>query len=135
MLVGKKKERFVEIPSSSMADIAFLLLIFFLVTTTIDAEKGLDLVLPPASTEEMKIPKKNIANLLINSAGQVALDGELVEVRDLTQIVKERLVENPLLIISIKTDRQTKYDVYMSVLDRLKKADAKRISIAEPEEN
>jgi len=135
MLIGKKKERFVEIPSSSMADIAFLLLIFFLVTTTIDAEKGLDLVLPPATEDFTKIPKKNIANLLINAAGAVQLDGEIIEVRDLTHIIKERLQENPLLIVSIKTDRKTKYDVYLEVLDRLKKAEAKRISIAEPEEN
>lgn len=47
MLLGKKKEKDVEIPSASLSDIVFLLLIFFLVTTSIDTEKGLDLVLPP----------------------------------------------------------------------------------------
>ena len=63
MLLGKKRERDVEIPSASLSDIVFLLLIFFLVTTAIDTEKGLDLVLPPPGDIEIKIPKKNITNL------------------------------------------------------------------------
>ena len=59
----KKKRRFKggEIPTSSMADIAFLLLIFFLVTTTIDVEKGLGIVLP-AEGQELEIRKENILN-------------------------------------------------------------------------
>ena len=65
MLIGKKKEKNVEIPSASLSDIVFLLLIFFLVTTSIDTEKGLDLVLPPWNEETIDIPKKNITNLTI----------------------------------------------------------------------
>ena len=53
-----------EIPTSSMADIAFLLLIFFLVTTTIDIDKGLGLVLPPEG-ETIEINKKNIAFFIL----------------------------------------------------------------------
>ena len=136
MLLGKKKDKgSPDIPTSALLDIVFLLLIFFLVTTAIDTEKGLDLVLPPSKTDEIKIPKKNIANLLINSAGAVLIDGEVVEMRDIARIIKERILDNPKLIISIKTDRLTKYDVYVDVLDRLKKADAKKISIADPEAN
>ena len=135
MLLGKRKEQNIEIPTASLPDIVFLLLIFFLVTTAIDAEKGLDLVLPPATTDFTKIPKKNIANLLINAGGQVAIDGKVVEMRDITNTIKEMIQENSKLIVSVKTDRLTKYDVYISVLDRLKKADAKRISLAEPEAN
>ena len=52
-----------EIPTGSMADIAFLLLVFFLVTTTIDTDKGLGIVLPPAGDVEIEIKKKNILNL------------------------------------------------------------------------
>jgi biopolymer transport protein ExbD len=118
-----------------LPDIIFLLLIFFLVTTTIDAEKGLDLVLPPANTEQLEMSKKNIANLLINAAGNVAIDNEIVEIRDITRIIKERIQENPLLVVSVKTDKLTQYDVYLDVIDKLKKAEAKRISLAEPEEN
>ena len=65
-----------EIPTGSMADIAFLLLVFFLVTTTIDTDKGLGIVLPPAGDVEIEIQKKNIINCLINSQGKVLLDEE-----------------------------------------------------------
>ncbi len=115
-----------------------MLLIFFLVTTTIDAEKGLDLVLPPPDATEQEIAKKNLINLLVNAAGDVLFDGEVVEIRDITRVVKERLQDSPLLVVSVKTDKQTRYDVYIDVLDRLKKAwgdQPTRISIAEPEEN
>jgi biopolymer transport protein ExbD len=138
MLLGKRKKVSVEIPMASLPDIVFLLLIFFLVTTTIDAEKGLDLVLPPPDATEQEIAKKNLINLLVNAAGDVLFDGELVEVRDITRVVKERLQDSPLLVVSVKTDKQTQYDVYIDVLDRLKKAwgdRPSRISIAEPEEN
>jgi len=136
MLLGKKKDRGnPDIPTGALPDIVFLLLIFFLVTTAIDTEKGLDIVLPASEAPDKKIPKKNIANLLINSAGQVLIDNEVVEIRDIARLVKERIQDNPKLIISIKTDRLTKYDTYIEVLDRLKKADAKKISIAEPEDN
>lgn len=135
MLLAKRKKTSTEIPTSALPDIVFLLLIFFLVTTTIDAEKGLDLVLPPAQSEELKMAPENIANLLINAAGNVAIDNQIVEIRDITRIIKERLQANPILVVSVKTDKLTKYDVYLDVIDKLKKAEAKRISLAEPEEN
>ncbi len=135
MLLAKRKKSSQEIPTSALPDIVFLLLIFFLVTTTIDAEKGLDLVLPPAQSEELKMAPENIANLLINAAGNVAIDNQIVEIRDITRIIKERLQANPILVVSVKTDKLTKYDVYLDVIDKLKKAEAKRISLAEPEEN
>jgi biopolymer transport protein ExbD len=134
MLIGKKKDKSVEIPSASLSDIVFLLLIFFLVTTSIDTEKGLDLVLPPPNEDTIDIPKKNITNLLINAQGQVLLDNEIVDVGDISRIIKDKIFENELLIVSVKTDKDTKYETYVDVLDQLKKADAKKISLAEPDE-
>ena len=115
-----------------MADIAFLLLIFFLVTTTIDMDKGLTLVLP-APGEEKEIPKENISNLLINAAGNVMLDEEFIPLNQISRTVKLKILSNKNLIISVKTDRETDYQVFVSVLDQLKMANATRISIAEPE--
>jgi len=131
-MILKKRESEVEIPSASLADIAFLLLIFFLVATTVDVDKGIDLVLPPIGAE-LEVSKKNITNLLINDLGQILLDGKEVAVEEVDDIVREKLMENDKLIISVKTARKTKYDIYIRVLDQLKKAGATRISIAEPE--
>lgn len=132
MLVEKKKERLTEIPMASLADIAFLLLIFFLVTTTIDVDKGIGLTLP-AKGETKEIRSKNITNLLINAQGEVLIDNEIVNINEIHNIIREKLQQNPNLIVSVKTDRETSYDVYIQALDELKVAEATRISIAEPE--
>tara|TARA_B100001113_G_scaffold77564_1_gene60751 strand:+ start:266 stop:664 length:399 start_codon:yes stop_codon:yes gene_type:complete len=119
-----------EIPTGSMADIAFLLLVFFLVTTTIDTDKGLGIVLPPAGDVEIEIKKKNILNCLINSQGKVLLDEEPTDVEQIGRIVKKKLAQNPLLIVSVKAHPKTSYSDYVRVIDQLKIADAKKISIA-----
>ena len=119
------------IPTASMADIAFLLLIFFLVTTTIDMDKGLGIILPPPGAE-VAVSKKNISNLLINAQGKILLDNEPVQTRDIKRIVESKIAANDKLIISVKTHPRTKYQFYIDVLDQLKQAKATRISIAEP---
>ena len=127
-----KKRRFKggEIPTSSMADIAFLLLIFFLVTTTIDTDKGLVIVLPPPGDMEIEIRKENILNCLINSQGKVLLDEEPTNVEQIHRVVGELMRANDKLVISVKAHPTTAYSDYVRVIDQLKMADAKRISIA-----
>lgn len=135
MLLDKKRTREVVIPTSSMADIAFLLLTFFLVTTSLDMDKGLQLTLPPKG-EAKPIPKRNIASLLINAAGEVSLDGEQeLRIQDIKETIRLRLSQNDRLLVSIKTDRETPYQAFVSVLDQVQMAFAgqPRISIAEPE--
>ena len=109
--MAKQKRRFKggEIPTSSMADIAFLLLIFFLVTTTIDMDKGLGMVLP-AEGEEMEINKKNILNCLINSTGNVLLGGEAVDIKNLAKAVRQKIAQNDKLVISVKAHNASRYE-------------------------
>ncbi|MDZ7271588.1 MAG: biopolymer transporter ExbD [candidate division KSB1 bacterium] len=132
MFVERKKERKLEIPQASLPDIVFLLLTFFLLTTTIDVDKGIGLALPPKG-ETKEVRKENIANLLINASGQVMLDKQPIEIRMIREAIKMRLAERPQLIVSVKTDRRTPYEVFIAVLDQVKQAKAPRISIAEPE--
>ena len=68
--MARKNRPTAEIPNGSMADIAFLLLIFFLVTTTISLDKGISLVLP-ADGNELEVNRKNIVSILINDKGRV----------------------------------------------------------------
>ena len=132
MAIRERKARTGTIPDGGMADIAFLLLIFFLVTTTIDMDKGLGIILP-AEGQELEINKKNILNCLISASGAVLLGGEPVELKDLSRRVQEELRENDKLIVSVKAHEKAQYDVYIEVLDQLKLAKATRISIAETE--
>ncbi|RPH97177.1 MAG: biopolymer transporter ExbD [Calditrichaeota bacterium] len=133
MLVNKRKKRKADIPTASQADLAFLLLIFFLVTTNIDSDKGLQLVLPEKG-QETKVRAQNISNILINAGGLVMMGEQPIEVRLIAEKARQMIRENDNIIFSVKTVRGTRYDVYIDVLDQLKMANAKRISIAEPEQ-
>ena len=132
MALRERKARVGAIPEGGMADIAFLLLVFFLVTTTIDTDKGIGIILP-AEGQEIEINKKNILNLLISSSGNVLLGGEPIAINQIDDRVKEEIRKNDKLIISVKAHEKAQYDVYIEVLDQLKKAKATRISIAETE--
>ena len=89
--MGKRKVQ--EINASSMADISFLLLIFFLVTTTMSVDKGLSRRLPPPLPPNMEKPdidvkKRNIFIVLINSNNQLLVQGEALDVKELREKAK-----------------------------------------------
>ena len=120
-----------EINSSSMADIAFLLLVFFLVTTTISMDKGISLVLP-SEGNEMEVNKSNIVNILVNESGKVLIDDKPSRIVDIKSIAEKRIANNENVIFSVQTHPRTKYQIYLKVLDKLKEANASKISIANP---
>ncbi len=124
-----------EIDSSALADIAFLLLIFFLVATTIDIDTGIGLVLPPPPDPEQKPPPikdRNLLKILVNSQGMVLIEEEPSAISEVKQKVMEfvnnkgrdpELSDSPQkAIVSIKADRQTTYKVYVNMLDEVKGA-------------
>ena len=122
-----------EIPTSSMADIAFLLIVFFLVTTTMNQDKGIGMQLPPAG-EQKKIQKKNICNVWVNAGGQILINLEdEVPLNRLRGNIERRLSENDKLIVSLKGDDETPYAIFVDVLDEVKLSGATRISLASPE--
>jgi len=123
-----------EIPTASMADIAFLLIIFFLVTTSFNQEMGIGLTLPPWSEEDvLQVRKKNMLNIWVNAAGEILLADEIVSLRQVAPEVDRRVQENPLLIVSLKADRETDYNTFIQVLDQVKLAEAPKISLADPD--
>jgi biopolymer transport protein ExbD len=130
-MIEKKRRDLQEINSSSMADIAFLLLVFFLVTTTISMDKGISLVLP-SEGNEMEVNKTNIVNILVNETGKVLLDDKPTRLKDIKGIAERRITQNDKVIFSVQTHPRTKYQVYIQVLDQLKSAKAQKISIANP---
>ena len=130
-MIKKKREPMQQINSSSMADIAFLLLVFFLVTTTISMDKGISLVLP-SEGNELEVNRKNIVNILMNERGKVLIDDKPTKVNAIRGIVERKLSGNPNLIFSVQTHPRTKYQNYLQILDQLKEAKATKISIANP---
>ncbi len=134
-MARKKRGKNPEINASSMADIAFLLLIFFLVTTTIDTDKGIRVKLPPWSEEEpdpLRLKTRNVFSVLVNANNELLVRGEIMDKAILREKTKEfimnpskraDLAENPInAIISLKNDRGTEYETYLTVYNELKGA-------------
>jgi biopolymer transport protein ExbD len=129
-----------EIPTSSMADIAFLLLVFFIVTTSMNQDKGIGMTLPPPG-DPLPIPKENIASVWINNQSAVALatmgrDLQPVTISQLRNEIDLRIAQNPNLVVSILATEEAGYSTFIDVLDQLRivgaKHDWSKISIAQP---
>lgn len=136
-----------EIPAASLADIAFMLLIFFLVTTTMDVDSGLERRLPPMPPENQEnddtppIKERNVFVVLVNANNQLLVEGELTDIDDLREKAKEfmanpyndenlpeKKVENidffgPVEVtkgvISLRNDVGTQYGTYIAVQNEL----------------
>lgn len=132
MLVKKRKREDPEVGGSSMADIAFLLLIFFLLVTTIDIDTGIGMVLPPKPEENVEPPpvkERNMLKILVNAEGLILMDEKITPVSEVKQKVKDFVSNNgkdPTLsdspdkaIVSLKTDRETPYRIYINMLDEV----------------
>lgn len=122
-----------ELNASSMADIAFLLLAFFLVTTVIETEKGIGVRLPPIDERPpASISDRNVFSVKINFENQLLIDGEISPISILRQRAKEFIL-NPTkrpdlaasptaAVISLQNDRSTNYFTYVAVYNELKGA-------------
>jgi biopolymer transport protein ExbD len=130
-----KKYGSAEVSTSSMADIAFLLLTFFLMTTVINNEKGLLLLLPPPILDKtiLDVNQRNLFSIQINSQDQYLIEGvrqtELLNMKDdikkfvLNYGRDKNLSDNPKdAIVSLKTDRGTSYHTYIATLDQIQQA-------------
>ena len=148
--MARRKRKAPSINSSSSADIAFMLLIFFLITTSMDTDRGLARRLPPPVPKEQKdqdvdIKKRNLLVVLINSNNQILCGDQYVDIKQLKDLVKE-FVQNPFNdehkpekveedvpffgkvmitknhIISLQNDRGTEYQAYIDVQNELARA-------------
>ena len=136
----KKPERKVgDFNASSMADITFLLLIFFLVTTTISSDKGIKFVLPQKADQTEGVKVKGVVNILLNDDDDVLLgkkgkeeEVNIQQVRDRLQILsREIAAQGDSIIVSIKVTPGSTYKNYIEILDQVKSAKINRISLAQ----
>ena len=149
--MARKKRKVPAMNATSSADIAFMLLIFFLITTSMDTDKGLARRLPPPvpkdqkKNEQVDVNKRNLVVVLINSSNQILFNGEPTDIKQLKDKVKE-FIDNPYNdankpekveedveffgkvmtakkhVISLQNDRGTEYQAYISVQNELAKA-------------
>jgi biopolymer transport protein ExbD len=134
VLNQKKTKVSDEIPTSSMADIAFLLLIFFLVTTVFPKDKGLAIVLPEEGVTAA-VSQKNILHVIVQPDCTVrvkhgeAVNEQTVRAADVEGIWRQTVASNANLIAAVKTDPDAPYKCMVDVLDALHLANADKISL------
>lgn len=118
----KKTTQRPEIPTASLGDITFLMLIFFLVTSSFNTEMGLQIVLPEESKETISVLSKNIVHVRINRFGDVRIENDPVEWNAVSEKAIELLNQSKgdSLIFSIIPTRSAKYDYMIRVFDQLK---------------
>ena len=123
----KKNKPETKIPTASMSDIAFLLLLFFMVSTVFVKEKGLDIVKPEAKNIE-KIPRQHAVTIYVNRAGKISIDDFIVDIPDIQYIMQKKKAQNFNMIACFRTDKYTRYGIMSDILNQLREADALRVS-------
>ena len=125
----KKPDRAIpDIPVQTMADISFLLIIFFMVTTTFVVYRGFHVNLPFAKMIDPLHGRRNIATLWIGPNGDMVLDEHTVNRDTLAGVVNKKLTDNPRIIVQVKADKRTTYNHIATAVEELKKAHALRVS-------
>jgi len=121
---SKKGEPF--IPTASMGDIVFLLLIFFMVTTIFRKESGLPVELPRAEAGE-EVNREMVSNIYIDRLGRISIDDRLVQIKHIADLIGQKISGNPNLIVAFKTDQVTPYGVVSDVMEELKEVNAVKV--------
>ena len=145
--MARQKKKVPDLNAGSMADISFLLLVFFLVTTTMDTDSGITRRLPPPVENpemDVKVKERNIMNVMINKYDKLLVNGKPGDVATLKDVTKDFITPHPndekapetevkeieLLgnimlnkgVVSLKNDRGTSYSMYISVQNELARA-------------
>jgi len=117
-----------EIPTSSMPDIIFMLLIFFMVTTVLREYSGLPVNIPKAEKIEKLKGKRHTAHIWISKEGLISINDRLFAVQDVAKIMYDKRVSDPQVIVSLKADEEAKMELISSIHEELREADALKLN-------
>ncbi|RLC58805.1 MAG: biopolymer transporter ExbD [Candidatus Cloacimonadota bacterium] len=115
------------IPTASMSDIAFLLILFFMVSTVFVAERGLKVRMPRAA-EIQKIPRNHSATIYVDKNGTISIDDMVISIPDVNWVMQKKLADDFNVIACFRTDRNTNYGIMSDILNQLREANALRVS-------
>jgi len=128
MAINKKSKVSTEIPTASMPDIVFMLLLFFMVTTVFRTSTGLDITLPQAKRIVKLEAKKNVVSLWANVEGDISIDDQLTPVKEIARVMYKKIVENPLIIVSMKIDQGADMGLVTDIQQQLREVNALRVN-------
>jgi biopolymer transport protein ExbD len=116
-----------EIPTASMADIIFNLLLFFMVTSIFKMEEGLPILLPKARSGS-DTQRQQIVHIWADRGNRISINDKLVQLNSIEAIMASRLEENRAMIVALNVDTRTKYKIVSDIMDQLKEANAINVS-------
>ncbi|HKK70476.1 MAG TPA: biopolymer transporter ExbD [Candidatus Krumholzibacteria bacterium] len=120
-----------EMNMSSIADIVFLLLIYFMVVTVFQQDIGMPFVLPAAAEQEetVQIKESNTASLQVTASNIVLLDDQPMAINGIKNELERRLLENPKLVVIVENHPMSDYGVFAAVLDEVRLAKCRKVAI------
>ncbi len=130
MKIQSKNKTSAEIPNASIADIVFLLLIFFMTVTVFKQHQGLRVEIPAAKATKKLEKRRAITHIWIDSENKINLDDMMITTAEIMPIMKKKMNEDPAIIVSVRADKKAKYRYVAETLEKLKAANALRVNFA-----
>ena len=130
MNFNRKSKVVSAIPTTSMADISFLLLVFFMVSTVFVRYRGVLVELPQAEKSEKLESRRNVLQVWISREGQVSIEDRIISLDEVGTVVHRHLTANPRLIISLRGDKDSEFGVISDVMEKLRKVEALRVNFS-----
>jgi biopolymer transport protein ExbD len=130
MQFAKKSRATSDIPTASLPDIIFMLLIFFMVVTVFKEFRGLPVLTPSARTTEKLETKRNVAYIWTDKLGRISVDDKIVSVPEIEPILADKFATNRRLVVSLKIDKDVEMGLVTDIQEKLRDAYTLRVSYA-----
>ena len=134
MKFNRKAKVVAAVPTASMADISFLLLVFFMVTTVFVRYRGLPVRMPEAEKIEKLENRRIVTHIWIDSQGVIRIEEQDIGLDQVAKIMNGKMIQDPRTIVSIKADADAEFGLIADVLEELRKAEALRVNFATNQE-
>ena len=128
MKIQRKNKASNEISTSSMPDIIFMLLIFFMVTTVMREFDGLDVLIPSAKMIEKLESKRHTSYVWATKDGLVSVDDRIININSLSSLMYNKIAKDPKITVSLKSDEKTTMKLITDIHSQLRKANALKLS-------
>ena len=128
MKLNRKNKTSNEISTSSLPDIIFMLLIFFMVTTVMREFEGLDIVLPRAETIEKLESKRHTVYVWATKEGLISVNDKIININDLSNVMFLKLSKDPKLTVSLRSDEDSRMELISEIHSQLRKAQALKLN-------
>ena len=128
MKIERKTHTSKEISTSSMPDIIFMLLIFFMVTTVMREYEGLDIIMPRAKMIEKLESKRHTTYVWATKDGLVSVDDRIININNLSGLMYNKIAKDPKITVSLKSDEKTTMKLITDIHTQLRTANALKLS-------